>query len=363
MTDTMEETETDETPQGYILRDLPDLTVAQLHNLFGAPSKSLVTEPAKIISSIKDDQTIVVYEAGQPDGTPAIEIPATTDSILHLANYFDIPGPFIKKWDPEVQDLIFNAIIARSGGEAVLIKHNDEGMTAMRNPNLPVVDPRKVLDVAAEVVGEDAEVVDAWVSPKGYQFEVIVREGSEFEIGDAQVGDLSRGGLRFGQDTQHNLAPWVQQYVYRLICTNGMEIPSNAYKFDGRGNSAEQMITHLEEMARKAFEEVESQMVAFYDLRSQKVTNGIQLLRRMAQEQGLPDRVISSMEDRLPSLIEDPTDTTMFDIVNIITNQANHEDFFGRANVRRNLHRAGGAVTTDHAARCRTCSSRIGGRA
>jgi hypothetical protein len=49
----------------------------------------------------------------------------------------------------------------------------------------------------------------------------------------------------------------------------------------------------------------------------------------------------------------------MFDVVNLMTNQANNPSIDVRSSTRRNLQRAGGNIVTDHAERCGTCHSRL----
>jgi hypothetical protein len=65
------------------------------------------------------------------------------------------------------------------------------------------------------------------------------------------------------------------------------------------------------------------------------------------------------MIERMPLIIEDLEEATLFDVVNVVTNQANHPSLAGKHTTRRHLELAGGRMLTDHSKRCTHCQSQL----
>ena len=170
---------------------------------------------------------------------------------------------------------------------------------------------------------------------------------------DSKVGDITAAGCRFGFNRKANLAPWVQPWSMKLACTNGMETTMPGLKMDARGLGVEEVMAELEAMAQQAFAAAEANISHFYDLRNVPVDNPERSLRAIARERGIPDRSLIRMLDLAPSDML-PETPTQFDLVNLITNLANHTAIRNDGG-RLLLERAGGAVVTEHAARCPHC--------
>lgn len=338
----------------YLMRPEPTMTVADLHERFATEGVRTVAVMSEAIEvDAQEAKTISGKEHGSKKKW---EVPLN-GSLGHLANWLDIPRPFLERQDPEVQQYLLTHLLSRKPGE-VEIDITDYGISEIRPAGLGRMDPRPVIEVAGKVVGEDAPVIDGFRDLKEYRFDVVVKDGSDRVGGDKpkgadKVGDITKGGLRFGQDTQHRLAPWVNTFLYRLVCTNGMEIARVGAPVSLR-QSSEAMAADLEAAAMEQMALVTHQIEAFYDLRNKKIEDPYALLRRYSQEGRYPARVLGRLEDNLPQYM-DPQEASMFDVVNLITNQANHPDLLERPNARRALESAGGAAVESHSHRCRTC--------
>jgi hypothetical protein len=79
----------------------------------------------------------------------------------------------------------------------------------------------------------------------------------------------------------------------------------------------------------------------------------------MAGEAGLPQRTVLNIAERLPDMVENPRNVSMFELVNLITNTANDPSIRNRIAVRRMLEQAGGQQVTSHIARCNHFQSRL----
>lgn len=329
------------------LRPAPDLTLTDLMDRLdtGATAVSVATREIAI-DPLQNSIRV---------GTR--EIPADMDSLEALGAWVDFPAPFLKRLDPDLRGDWLNTLLQRANSQAV-VKLTDHGILTVHEPNAVSIEPRRIVEVASRVVAPEADVIEYGISPSQFDLDVASPEGL-MDRGDPRVGDITRGGVRFFQNLRQNLAPSVQPYMYRLICTNGMEVPNAGLKIDARGQSVDEVIAALEVAAQRAFAQVEQDIAHFYELREQPVQNPDRTLARVARERGLSDRLRIRALDTLSSIEEEGRQVTMFDIINHVTNMAN-DPTVRRRGVRLELERfGGGAVQSAHDERCRVCSSRL----
>lgn len=336
------------------LRDLPDLTLSGL-----ADQVNDTSEAAQVaVSTIRFD-----LEAEEPViGVGDVTLPATSDGIASLADFMKIPSPFLLTLQPDEQQYLLDKVKTRIG-QAVSVRYTDTGITGAYTPGQTPMNPRRLVEVAMRVMDPTSPVVEYRANSEEVFFDTAISlDPQVLTTGDPAVGDLTAAGLRFGQNRSRNLAPWVEEFAFRLVCTNGMELPDSGLpRIDARGSSVEEVLASLEARAQEAFGRVEAQIAHFYDLRNQPVQgDASQALLRMAQEHGLPDRTAMTLvRDRLPAALAEGEAATMFHLVNIITNEANNPAIANRTSSRRAMEVAGGTAVTHHADRCRTCQSRL----
>lgn len=289
------------------------------------------------------------------------EVPATSDGLEQLAGYTGIPRPFFRDLDPDMKQYLLNEKLRRTPNNVALRYTPSGGIHEVYHPSHVRVEPRQVVQAALNVLDETAPVIEWWADSDDLRIDVMVPENFSQGIGgDPAVGDISRGGLRFTQDRKHNLAPAVETYIYRLACTNGMVVPdTSSSRIDARGATVDQVLAELELAAQRAFGEVEEQIAHFYEMRNQPIEGDVtQAVIRVARERGLPTRTAMTLAERVPSdLSAESLDhpPTMFDLVNLITNEANNPRIRSRRSSRAALELAGGAVVGEARHRCGSC--------
>lgn len=336
------------------LRDTPSKTLADVREeLDSTTIKVMSVATDQINFDLEANQTITFGE-----GKGQVTVPADVEGIKAFGDWFDVPSKFLLRVEPDLQQTILNSMLRRHPATGN-VNYTDEGVKLIRDPNAKWIDPRKMVGVAAKVIDNDAPVVDHWSNNDEFRLDVIAPEGFDRGIGgDKKVGDITRGGIRITQDVKHNLAPAVSEFMYRLVCTNGMERYDQLLKVDARGNTVDEVLAEMEIMADRAFRRVEKTIASFYDMRNQRVENPERTILRMANEAGIPSRTALQLAERIPANVEDGT-ASMFDLVNLITNQANDPHIRSRAGARRNLEQAGGTLVTEHADRCGHCQSKL----
>lgn len=291
------------------------------------------------------------------------EVPVTEHGLVALGEFLSIPAAFTKRLHKGVsgttQNLLFSDLFTANVKKDLRVTHTDSGLTTITDWGREPIKPAALVHVASKVLGtDDAPIVRLVDETHEFGFDVVVPENySRGNGGDRQVGDITSGGLRFGVNLKQNLAPWVQPYMHRLICTNGMETTQQGLKVDARGQTIDEVMAEIESMAQIAFGGIERDIAHFYEMRETRVDNPERAIRAMARERGIPDRSAVAIMD-LAAGEDLPDDPTMFDVVNLVTNFANSPQVRNDGG-RLLLERAGGAVVTDHAARCGHCHQRV----
>lgn len=331
------------------LAPAPEQTLGDLRSLVDLPIVQTVVRPNEIVVDLVRDN--IVRFVRTSDSQP-VEVPANETTMVHLANMLDVPSKFLERQDRDLQQLIITELLSRETGEKRVAYAPDQGISAFHGINDLVITPTHVLSAASTVFPDNAPVSYTRFTPDAFEFEVIASdEMREGRLGDPQVGDITKAGLRFELDMKHNLAPSVTPFQYRLVCTNGMTTRRADHKIDARGMSVDQVMHELERQAQLAFARVEHDVQAFYELRNVAVENPKRVIARIAREQGMSDRVRIRLIERAAE-IESPS---MFDVINLVTNAANAPRV--KPNLRSQLMGIGGAVVTDTHSRCGHCAS------
>lgn len=328
------------------MREAPSATLADVRETLEDNTEHVQVATTEVRLDLTEDRTITIGE---------VTVPANSEGVTALGNWLEVPNKFLTRLDADMQQHILSNLLTRHPATANFVL-NDEGVKMVRDPNAKFIDPRRMVDAAIRVIDREAPVVDHWRTGDEFRLDVIAPEDFDRGIGgDPQVGDITRGGIRIGVDLKHNLAPWVQPYMYRLWCTNGMETADQGLKVDARGASVDEVLAEFEAQADRAFRRVEQDIASFYELREQKVDNPERTLIRLAEERGLPARTVLTLAERVPGYTEDDGSASMFDLVNLVTNQANDPRIRNRAGARRTLEQTGGVIVTEHQERCGHC--------
>ena len=340
--------------------------------LNSAPTTTL----AEVRESVEADPTVVAQVSNREVHVDlvetntirigeGIELPATNDAINALGSWLDIPSAFLQRQDTDLQQHLISTLLLRQQGTGAFVYTPVGGLKEVREPGQRVIPVERLLDVASRVIDPEARVVESRLDADEFHLDVIVPENFDRGIGgDPQVGDISAGGIRIGQNRKQNLAPWVQPFQYRLRCTNGLSASDDGLKVDARGSSVEEVLAEFEAAADRAFRRVESDMEAFYAMRTERVENVERELLRLGTEAGMPVRTITRLQERVPLMTQALADegqdyVSRFDLVNLITNQANDPRLRNRAGARAGLQQVGGEIVSEHATRCNACSSRL----
>jgi hypothetical protein len=342
-----------EVDSGLILRNPPEETLADVLNTWDRKRSRWSGGVHNVsVHLTEDEPTAATIVFGQH------EVQATDTGKEALARFLGIPVRFLLSVPADEQQYMFDRRIERSGEQDLVTWFTSDGVDEVLPASKQRIDPIQIAQAVAGIMPIESMVRDAWQNPNDLRLDVFVPEGFDRGWGgDRKVGDITAGGVRVSQNRKQNLAPGVQPIAYRLACTNGMEIEDLGLKIDARGMDVDEVMAEFSIEVERAFSRVEHDIEAFYAMRSQKVADDrTGVLRRVSLDAGLPARVVGILEDLMPTRLSSGTDISMFDLANLITNQANIAPTSGSA---RRLQQAGGSLVNDHAARCPSCHQHV----
>lgn len=350
------------------LREAPNSTLKDLAASVGEPGSTVATTGTRIkvvVPSGSDaegddgDGPLITLET--PRGKK-MEVPFNDAGAEALCSFIDVPRPFVrrlmKNGAGDVAIDLMNTLLERNPQTVNARIDKERGLMWMRDPGQKIIEPHAVVEVASRVLGETAPVVEHFLSTGEFWFDAFCFD-RDFGDTSKKVGDVTKAGLRFAQNLHQNLAPEVAPYMYRLICTNGMQTRDDGLKIDARGSTVEEILADLESMAQRAFARVEKDVAHFYELRDVPADQPERAIARMASEFGLSDRMRLRLIDRVPTVLGSDGSASMFDLVNLVTNTANDPEVAGRRGNRLAFERFGGVAVDDHAARCGHCRAKL----
>jgi hypothetical protein len=283
--------------------------------------------------------------------TPFGRVAATDSAMEILGGFAGAPVTFMRDASAGLRQAIMAELLSAETPVALDFSGRSSLLAAYK-PDGSHIGMAPVADAAIAVLGRDATVVNrSQVRQKRLWLDAVVFDappGSPgvFEGGDRsvtvergddlspQVGDLTRAGLSFWR-ANDNADLEIQLYLERLACTNGMTTRSPESEFALTGETAEEIISQLEEAARKAFSHAGEAVV------------------RAAGRLGLPAGETRALALRVPSILAGDRTASMFDVVNLVTNLANSPA--ARPAARHRLHEAGGQLAAQHLELCAAC--------
>jgi hypothetical protein len=345
MTTTIPET----TQSGLILRDVPTNTLKDVLNSWDRKRSSWSGGMHNVSVRLQEDTPALVFGDH--------EIKVTDLGLEAMARFVGIPVNYLLKVPADEQQYMFDRRIERGGEYDLSVWFTSDGVEEIMPSGKQRIEPSQIAEAVSRVMPLESSVRDAWQTPNDLRLDVVVPLGFDKGWGgDRAIDDMTAGGVRVWQNRKQNLAPGVQPFAYRLRCTNGWEVQDLGIKVDARGLDVDEVLDAFEIEADRAFRRVEADIALFYDMRSHRVGGDrTGVLRQAALEAGLPARSVGLLENLVPSQLSGG-DANYFDMVNLITNQANLSPTSGSA---RNLQQAGGSLINEHTARCPECHKRV----
>lgn len=336
------------------MRDLPGISLKELTELVEPDSmtESYLAERIHFPRDIANGVEVLDH-----NGEVSVTLPPT-GAFAAFGAYLDFPASLSARLEDSYVSDIYNRLLARTRGPVKVVA-SSTSIKEVYPATQRRIEPMAIVNVAAKVIPEGL-VIDYGIEPSKFYLDLVAPEDHHMGRLPAKVGDYCAAGLRFEQHGHR--APTVEEFFYRLECTNGMQGRHRGAQASARG-TLDQWAAEFEHAAEVRFRSVEETISLYYASRSTHVTKIEQALARYAQERRLSSGALQYLIELVPEFFPDDhghiaNETDQFTLANFISNVALDTSKFPTSD-RRKLEAMGGAVASDNSHRCPACASKL----
>lgn len=279
------------------------------------------------------------------------------ESFTALCRVLDVPKPFASRCDKDLQDQIFNNLIQKRSGTMFSMLAEENRVRSFLSPDYPYVSTFKVVETELNEYDGELEVGNYHLDDNVLEF-VGFTPAFDQTIIDSPV----RGGLRVVHSDAWTVFPRFDAYLYRVLCTNGLISPLEHRKFRVSGKSESEVLDQVREFVSIALQQIPAMFEGFLALEDLKVENFVSFIRKICLENKLPKKIReilieTSATPEFKSTVRGGI-KTMYDVVNLLTYVASHNDSLSEAH-REHLHSIAGSLTLTQSARCNSCGGAV----
>lgn len=356
------------------LRTMPDKTLSDVANelnttTLGWGGSTLEIKPHLNVAD-------PFFELENASG-PNHEIPFTMEGLEQLAGFAKLPTKFVERVHQGIQaegtreeskSLLQQMVTwgLQSNVDNVSVSYvPNGGITEVYHANQLRIEPRRLVERIMNVMDPSSQVIEVINTPDHFRLDTVVHEGAHFGWGgetDKEEGDISAGGIRVDLNRAGSQAhaPSVGALLFRLECTNGYESLREQDKIELRGSTIDSLFAEFEGVCEQVFSRVEAELASFYEMKNRPVEGDLtQAVMRVAEERGLSPRMAHTLATRVPRIAGENGEATWFDVINLITNEANEPSVRRSATRSRALELAGGRMIGEHTERCSHCQQKL----
>jgi hypothetical protein len=318
--------------------------------------------------SVSDDATALKVDTGVTGANYTLDDSATAA----LAKYLNIPGRYLKMLDPDFRATTLRYAFEKHKSAPTTIESLNGAIVALHQPSQIMVPMSGVARVVTKVFNPDDTVrrmissesrlhIDVTTSNHQIQTGVLeptgdTMEGRQPAITHA-VGDITEAGVRFLAHPFSSVAPSVNLYTERLICTNGQTTDERLGRISLKGNTVDDVINEMELAAQHILGQLDTYLEKLSATRTMEVPGSVQaFVQQLAKEANLNRKVVDRVLDIVNQL---PQPVSVWDVNQAFTSVANEVDQY---KTMMKLQVVGGdlgfdAERTLH--RCKTCEQRL----
>lgn len=275
-----------------------------------------------------------------------------------LAKYLHIPYKYLADCDPTFKATTlryWRDVYAEADTIFELVEGGIVSVHSAENLSIPI---REIGRVVSRVFDPSDEVT-YYVDDTRLHLDVITSR-HQIEVPNAdgmpnrpEVGDITKGGVRFLAYPHQNKPPAVLDYLERLVCTNGMTRTEKSGLIAIKGLTIDEIIEEMEIAAHTVLAGLDEKLDK-YAATAKMVTPGTPLAfaYQLGRELGFPAPVMHKVVALVNQL---PPNATVYDVNQAFTYVANYDLPYG---TRMKLQGLGGELAFNAeqvCARCDTC--------
>lgn len=272
-----------------------------------------------------------------------------------LLDQLQIPGPYWGKIDPELRVVTANHLLKKMEDmERNAYILDGKQFLGFQLSQRPVIKGREMLEnVFSGIPGSNWDVSERDTHFDPYECRLSVFKRNNHEI---KKNDIVKAGVSIFFSPIGDYVTRVEQYAYRLVCTNGMTAPTGMHTMTLYGKDDVTMFEKVKGAIEVVWNNVEAMVEGFKDLVKMKVKNPQEYLEHLFKVHHLPP----AMRDYVRDAFEIEPGDTMWHITNAFTRAANDDELVTSHNSRKTLQSFGGSLATrNEFRRCGTCGHHL----
>lgn len=271
-------------------------------------------------------------------GNDGLRVPGLSDVLVFdewaqkkVGGFLGIPPKYIQKCPNDLRNENVNFWLRHGEAQEAYVHYRDDSLLGIYPNSESIVTHSDMARTFLERFDGQDDVREFHNTPEVLQIDVTrpelnvnvpIRDRLNQGI-DPQVGDITDGGIRLVTYAPNdNRRPFVQYYLHRLVCSNGMSIEEPTARFYGKGKTRVEIITSLGEVVEEMLAQVPSKLDDYASLDGHLFDGDVtMLISRLAAEHGLANRVTNALIENAATVPDSPS---LYDIANVFTYTANH---------------------------------------
>jgi hypothetical protein len=262
-------------------------------------------------------------------------------------------------WAPVLQHHLERGDLG--GCEVTVISRGDE-FRAFGRPDLNRIDGTAVLGAIRDGTGQDLLVHRLTFDDDGFQTDLIAPDAGE----EVAPGDVLRYGLRVTHSALGEHATWIETYILRLVCSNGLTHRECVSRRAARTrrlradhpDASRLQVEQVRKLARSSWSGLAAKVQAIRALREERVDDVGAVFNRWLE------RARVSTRNLLPVLQEawreEGSEATSYGVMNALTRVATHAPGLS-TRMRGVLSGLAGILAFRHEHICPRCFSVLSG--
>lgn len=322
---------------------------------------SIQEHPINGTLTFANDCTLVVGE---------VELHVPPQGMDTFCRHVAAPAAYLKRLDADVRRVVLQRHIDRGDLDferLTLISRGNEFLSFGRS-DLLHINGQEVLQAVQDGVNGDIDVHRLDIGDDAMEADLLVERAAE----EVAPGDVIRAGLRITHSFIGEHATWVEAYILRLICANGMTHRECAKRLAartrrlpvGHKDARQMQIAQVRRLASETAAALQTKLQAIRELHAQPVEVD-QMLTRWLERARLSTRLW------MPVLREawetEGSEATSYGVMNALTRVATHGLAGGEREMtsrqRRILSGLAGLLAFQRLHLCPRCFSQLGGPA
>lgn len=252
--------------------------------------------------------TLVAVNSAAPETLDLSEL-ATTQ----LCEKLSIPPGYYRRLPPEMKSTVANFDLGRLAEREFLLRGKSTRVRAFLSGEYVAYDNANIVEVTEKLLRDGDLTLKAFVLEETHCFLKIVSE----ELVDHASG--LKAGIMIGNSEVGRASVSVEPFVFRKACTNDLIVTDDkAFKHAHIHLSANELSRRIAEAIGETFRVACEILDAFLKAKSDPIADPVSLIRKLAEERKLAQRLTDEIVGRY---IADP-EPNRFGLVNAFTGAA-----------------------------------------